>query len=170
MASRLSYFLTNSAPDEFLLAAAEDGRLLTRAGLEQQTTRLLDLPAARQAFRHTIASYWSLDALDALSRPAQVFPTFTSTLGPSFKEEVLRTVEDVIFDRDADVRELFDQRVTFVNAELSSFYGWPALSGSGFSKVTRPDGLVSVFWVKPASWQCETTSTPPHRPPVAFSC
>jgi hypothetical protein len=139
LASRLSYFLTNDAPDDALLAAAADGSLLTPSGLTAHANRLLASSKSRLAVRRTFASLLSLDALDFLSRPTQVFPKFTSTLGAALKEETLKSIEDVTFDRDADVRELFDSKATFVNAELAGFYGLPVPSGAGFSRVVRPD-------------------------------
>src|SRR5207249_2644005 len=64
---------------------------------------------------------------------------FTATLGPALKEETLLSIEDIVFS-DGDYRRLFDQRQTFVNAELAAFYGVPAPAASGFSKVALPDG------------------------------
>lgn len=138
LASRLSYFLTNDAPDDVLMVAAADGRLLTREGLTAEANRLLGLPSSRQALRRIYASLLSLDALDKLARSTQVFPKFTPTLGAAMKEETLRSFEDVVFDRQADFRELFDDRATFVNAELATFYGWTPPPGSGFSRMVRP--------------------------------
>jgi hypothetical protein len=139
MASRLSYFLTNDTPDEALLTAAASGALVTPAGVAAQATRLLGLPGARAAVRGFFASLLSLDALDTLTRPKELFPLYSPTLGAAMKQETAMTVEDLVFGRDADYRSLFDQRETFLNAELAALYGVPAPGGSGFSRVTLPD-------------------------------
>jgi hypothetical protein len=138
MASRLSYFLLGDTPDDTLLASAASGALATPDGVRAEAERLVALPAARTAVRRFVAALLSLDLLDGLTRPVQVFPKFTSTLGAALKEQALRTFEDLVFDRDASYRELFDQSATFVNDELAAFYGLPAVGGAAFSRVTLP--------------------------------
>jgi len=140
MAARLSFFLTNSAPDDALLDAAAAGTLVTPSAVAAQTDRLLGKPQARQALRSFTTSLLALDGLDGLSRPTQLFPRFTPTLGPALKEETLLTFEDLVFDRDGDYRELFTRSSTFANPELAAFYGLPAPAGAGFSQVTFPAG------------------------------
>src|SRR4029078_6737011 len=81
MASRLSYFLTGTMPDDALMACAGAVALLTTAEVQAQATRLLALPAARDTVRAFFNAMLSLDNLDTLTRPTQVFPKFTPTLG-----------------------------------------------------------------------------------------
>jgi hypothetical protein len=138
MASRLSYFLTNDTPDDALLAAAASGSLATREGVQAEAARLLALPDAHDAMRTFFSTLLSLDSLDTLSRPVEIFPKFTPTLGPAMKEETLLGFEDLVFTRDGDYRGLFDQPQTFVNGELASLYGVAAPSGNGFAQVTLP--------------------------------
>ncbi|MFO0727326.1 MAG: DUF1592 domain-containing protein [Myxococcota bacterium] len=140
MASRLSYFLTGDRPDDALLDAAEAGELTTSAGLTAAIDRLLAKDEARAAVRSFFSVMLALEGLDNFTRPAALYPAFTPTLGAALKEETLRTLEDAVFDRDLDYRRVFDQRETFVNAELASFYGVPAPSGSGFQRVSLPEG------------------------------
>jgi hypothetical protein len=139
MASRLSYFLTNDTPDEALLAAAASGALVTPAGVAAQATRLLGLPGARAAVRTFFAELLSLGALDTLTRPKELFPLYSPTLGAAMKEETALTVDDLVFGRDGDYRALFDQRETFLNAELAALYGVPAPAGAAFARVTLPE-------------------------------
>jgi hypothetical protein len=141
MASRLSYFLTNDTPDEALLAAAASGALVTPAGVAAQATRLLGLPGARAAVRTFFTELLSLGGLDVLTRPKELFPLYSPTLGPAMKQETALTVEDLVFGRDGDYRALFDQRETFVNAELAALYGVPAPApaANGFGRVTLPE-------------------------------
>jgi len=138
MASRLSYFLTGNMPDDALMAAAASGSLLTSAGVQAQVARLLDLPAAHDSLRGFFATMLSLDNLDTLTRPTQLFPQFTSTLGAAMKQETALVFDDLVFGRDGDYRRLFDQTETFVNAELAALYGLPAPAGAGFARTTLP--------------------------------
>lgn len=138
MASRLSYFLSNNAPDETLIAAASSDELLTSDGIKAQVARLLSLPSARDAVRSFFVDLLALDNLDTLSRPVEVFPKYTRSLGPAMKRETELVIEDLVFTRDGDYRHLFDQPETFVNDELAAFYGVTAPSGSDFAQVMLP--------------------------------
>ena len=81
--------------------------------------------------RGFFASLLALDSLDTLTRPVELFPQFTPTLGAAMKQETLLVLDDLVFARDGDYRHLFDQQETFVNAELAALYGVPAPAGAG---------------------------------------
>jgi hypothetical protein len=100
--------------------------------------RLLDGASARGALQKFFTSLLSLDNLDTLARPAEVYPEFSASLGPALKQETLRTIDDSIFERDGDYRELFSQSETFVNPELAKLYGFSAPTGSDFMRVSLP--------------------------------
>lgn len=140
MASRLSYFLTGNMPDDALLDAAQAGELTTLAGVNAQADRLLAKSDARDAMRIFFSVMLSLGGLDNFTRPPQLYPLFTPTLGSALKEETLLTLDDAVFVRELDYRRVFDQFDTFVNDELADFYG-VARPGSGdFERVTLPEG------------------------------
>jgi hypothetical protein len=138
MASRLSYFLTNNTPDDALLAAAAADGLATPAGVQAQATRLLALPAAHAAVGSFFRALLALDNLDTFTRPVQLFPKYTPTIGAAMKQETLSVLDDLVFASDGDYRHLFDQADTFVNGELAGLYGVPAPAGTGFARVTLP--------------------------------
>ncbi len=164
MASRLSYFLLNDTPDDALLAAAATGSLTTSDGLTAQTQRLLATPKARAAVRTFFTAMLRLDGLDTLSRPVELFPASTPTLIAAMKEEPLRTLEDLVFDSQRDYRSVFDQRFTFVNAELARFYGLPQPGGADFARVDLPSqrlGLLSQAGV--LAVHDHSTSTSPTK-------
>jgi hypothetical protein len=138
MASRLSYFLTNNTPDDALLAAAAADGLVTPAGVQAQATRLLSLPAAHTAVGSFFRALLALDNLDTFTRPVQLFPKYTPTIGGAMKQETLSVLDDLVFASDGDYRHLFDQTDTFVNGELAALYGVPAPAGTGFARVTLP--------------------------------
>lgn len=137
-ATRLSLFLWSSAPDPALLAAAESGSLDSPAGLAQEVDRLLASPRLRDATRAFFTDWWRLRDLDRLAKDPAVFKHYSPDLGGMAREETLRLVEHVVFDRDADFGELFTTRTTFVNRRLAALYNVPAATEEGFGKIELP--------------------------------
>ncbi len=123
MASRLSFLLWNRPPDAELLDAAENGDLHDPEGIEAQARRLLADPRARSAVQEFFAQYLDLGKLDGVSRDATLYPTFTPSLAEAMRTEVKLLVDDLVVRRNADVRQLFSTRRTFVNSELAALYG-----------------------------------------------
>ncbi len=123
MASRLSFLFWNSIPDEALLDAAERGDLDTEDGLLMEAWRLLEDERAEKAVQRFFAEYLDLGRLEGLDRDPARYPTFTPTVARSMRSEVELLVHDLVFRRDADIRELFATRRTFVNEELATLYG-----------------------------------------------
>jgi hypothetical protein len=123
LASRLSFFLWDSTPDDALLDAASTGSLDTPTGLAASVDRMLASPKARQGLRAFVTDWLQLARLDGLSKDAMIFPSFSADLGASAREEVLRNVDFHVFDRDLDLRDLLTTRETFVNRRLAAIYG-----------------------------------------------
>ncbi|MDQ3034674.1 MAG: DUF1592 domain-containing protein [Myxococcota bacterium] len=138
MASRLSYALWSSTPDETLLAAAERGELATEDGVRREAERMLASPRARSAVRSFFGEMLRLEALDRLPQDPALYPNMSDTIGAAMRESTLRTIETQLFDGDASYRSLFDSRSTFVDAELADLYGLPAPDGGGFVEVELP--------------------------------
>jgi hypothetical protein len=112
MASRLSYLLWNTTPDDELLAAAERGDLVDDAGLEAQVERLLDSPRSRTCARSS-----DIYGLDRSSRPraqgSRSFPAFSSKLTRR-EEQTLRVIVEHLLTEDGDYREPFTTRKSFM--------------------------------------------------------
>ena len=138
MASRLSFFLWNTTPDETLLDAAQAGELATDGGLATQVDRLLGSERAREGVRSFFAEWLDLTELDDLGKDPTVFKHYSADLGPAAREETLRMVEHLIFDENADYRMLFLTRTTFVNGRLAAIYNVPAPVGDGFGRIELP--------------------------------
>lgn len=138
MASRLSFFLWNTTPDDELLDAAQSGALVDASGLQQQAERLLASPRAREGARNFFGEYLGLSELTHLSKDPTVFTYFSPEVGPAAREETLRLFEHFVFDLDADYRDLLTTRVTFVNPKLASMYGIPAPNLDGFGRTEHP--------------------------------
>jgi hypothetical protein len=140
MASRLSFLLWNTTPDDELLDAAVGDALLTEAGLLEQAERMLADPRASAAVQEFFAQYFDLGRLDGIARDPVVYPLFSSTLPQSMRTEVQLLVDDFVFRRDADIRGIFGTRSTFVNEELAMLYGVdaPGASPIAFVPVELP--------------------------------
>jgi hypothetical protein len=142
MATRLSFFLRGSTPDDELLDAADRGELTTADGVRTQAERLLASEGGKKALDDFFGELLHLSPLDALVRDPKNFPAMTPTLGASMQTEAKMVFSDLVFTRDADFRDLFDTPHTFVNDELANLYGLPATGKSGFSAIDLPsDGL-----------------------------
>lgn len=142
MASRLSFFLWDSIPDDALLDAAERGDLDNDAGVAREVDRMLASPKARRGLRAFVTDWLKLDGLDALSKDAAVFPSFSADFGAAAREEVLRNAESFAFDDARDFRDFFTARETWVNRRLAALYGvqFPLREASvnEFARVTLP--------------------------------
>ncbi|KIG19478.1 Cellulose-binding domain protein [Enhygromyxa salina] len=121
VASRMSYFLWSSMPDETLLAAADDGALSTPAQLEAQARRMLADDRAKDAFLHFHEQWFDLGRIDTVSKLPE--HNFDDQLRTSAKQEALRFVEHVIFDEDGTLGDLLTSNRTFVDDRLAPIYG-----------------------------------------------
>ncbi len=138
LASRLAFLVTNSTPDDTLLDAAKAGKLATTAGLGAEAQRLLASPRAHDAMSNFFSELFELSNLDSLPESPTFFPEVSATLGASMRGETLRVLDDIAFGSGVDYRTLFDTTTTYVNTELASLYGLPAVTGTDYVRVTLP--------------------------------
>lgn len=126
LASRLSYFLWNSMPDDALLAAAGNGELATPAGIEKQARRLLSDPQARDAVATFQEQWLRIDHIDDLSRSATSFPAWNDATSPAALRASTAAYADYLFwDRGTLAAYLTDSN-GFVSNETSAFFGVPS--------------------------------------------
>ena len=145
LASRLSYLLWNTTPDDELLAAAAAGELADEAGTMAQVDRLLASPRAQDGLVQLFVDMFDLDALLSLQKDVALLPAFTGTIGPAMREEMVRVIADTVVVK-RDYRQLFATTDGFVNAELAALYGLPG-EFTDFTPVTLPDnrgGLLTL--------------------------
>ncbi len=135
LASRLSYFLWNTMPDDELLALAAKGQL--RPNLEAQVRRMLRDPKSR-SFLHGFAEQWlTLRKLELASPDPTLFPTFTPALREAMVTESLLFFEALVRD-DRSILDLIDADFTFVNEPLARHYGIAGVTGPEFVRVRLP--------------------------------
>ena len=165
LASRLSFFLWSSIPDEELLALAEQGRLADTVTLEQQVRRMLADPRATDALVNDFAAQWlNLRRVDEVVVDPNQYPQYDATLLEAFKREVELFIASTVRD-DRSVVELLNADYTFVNERLARHYEIPGIYGSRFRRVALPDanqrgGLLA------AGALLATTSYPDRTSPV----
>ena len=134
LASRLSFFLWSSLPDDELRDAVESGELRTRAGLERQVRRMLADPRS-QSLVDNFASQWlHLRNLESIRPDMRLFPDFDDNLRQAFRRETELLLETVIRE-DRSVLDLLRADYTFVNERLAKHYGIPHVYGSRFRRV-----------------------------------
>jgi hypothetical protein len=139
MASRLSFLILDAPPDSDLRSAAEKGELMTVEGIRAQAGRLLDDPRARAALTRFFRDFMNIGILDGLDKQPDKFPQLSATLGTSMRVEIERMFEENVFEREADFRDLFTTRETYVNEDLARVYGIEGISGPDWTPVTLAD-------------------------------
>ena len=159
LASRLSYFLWASTPDEALLQSAESGALHDPAELEAQARRMLADPKADALVESFAAQWLKLRALAPASPAADVFPNFDQALKAAMKDETTLFLKSFVRE-DHSLLELLDARYTYLNDRLAQHYGIGGVTGAQMQKValTTPQrsgilGHASIL----------TLTSPPNR-------
>jgi Protein of unknown function (DUF1592)/Protein of unknown function (DUF1588)/Protein of unknown function (DUF1587)/Protein of unknown function (DUF1585)/Protein of unknown function (DUF1595) len=137
LASRLSFFLWSSIPDEELLKLAIDGRLRQPAVLERQTRRMLADPKSRSLITNFANQWLFLRELKNANPDVTIFPDFDDNLRQAFQRETELLFESVIRE-DRSVLDLLDSNYTFVNERLARHYGIPNIYGPDFRRVPVP--------------------------------
>ena len=135
-ASRLSYFLWDTMPDEGLLATAAKGELATAAQIEQAARRMLDDDRARPAFHEFLAQWMRFDRVLSATRDRRRYREFNSELAAAMIEETRRLFDHLLWN-DRNFMELFTAEYTFVSADLARLYGLSE-PASEFAKVAYP--------------------------------
>jgi hypothetical protein len=126
LASRLSYFLTGTMPDDQLLAAAEADGLQTPEDIASQAERLLATSEARAQVAEFFAGWLSLRAVERLQRDTAQFPAWSSTLPALLEHETRAFATKVVFDGTGDLRTLLTAPFTYGDPSLAAYYGGTA--------------------------------------------
>src|SRR5581483_6760527 len=138
LASRLSFFLWSSIPDDQLLAAAQQGKLSDPKELAQQVRRMLADPRSRTLTTNFAFQWLKVRDMDALEPDPFIYPSFDRPLRAAFRREMELFVESV-FREDRSVVDLLSANFTFVNERLAAHYGIENVRGDQFRRVTLSD-------------------------------
>jgi hypothetical protein len=135
LASRLSFFIWSSMPDDELLTLAEQGRLREPATLEKQVRRLVADPKSAALTDNFTGQWLNLRALTTIAPNPNVYPDFDDNLRQAFRQEVELWFDSIVRE-DRSVLELLNSDYTFVDERLATHYGIPNVYGSRFRRIT----------------------------------
>jgi mono/diheme cytochrome c family protein len=138
LASRLSFFLWSSIPDDELLEVARRGLLKNRAVVERQARRMLADPKSERLVTNFAGQWLYLRNLKNQTPNSVDFPDFDDNLRQAFLRETELFVGSILHE-DRSVLDLMTADFTFVNERLAKHYGYPNIYGSHFRRVTHPD-------------------------------
>jgi len=182
IASRLSFFLWSSIPDDELLQTAAAGKLKDPKVLEAEVKRMLADPKAEALVKNFAFQWLGVRALDRVDPDRNLFPSYNENFREDFKTEMALWVGD-IFQNDRSVLDLLTANYTYVNERLALLYGIENVRGDRFRKVTLSDPnrwgllgkgavLMSTSYanrtapVLRGQWILENVvGVPPHAPP-----
>jgi mono/diheme cytochrome c family protein len=139
LASRLSYFLWNSMPDDELLSLAERRRLSVPQVLDAQVARLLADPKSAAMAENFAGQWLEIRNLDTIKPDPQKFPAWTPELREAMKTET-RMFFDTILRENRPIGDFIDARYTFLNELLAKHYGIDGVSGPEFRRVDLETG------------------------------
>ncbi len=166
IASRLSYFIYASMPDDALFEAADAGNLTEPEELEAQVDRMLADPKS-MALVEKLASAWlSADRVDLLNPNPTLYPTFDEELRQSMKKELQLFLQEFLTD-DVSFKDMLDADFTYLNDRLAAHYGVPDANPlRGFTRVSLADlpergGLLTMGAVAAATSVANNDPTAP---------
>lgn len=165
LASRLSYLLWNTMPDDALLAAAAAGELDTAAGVRAAATRLLDDPRARAQLRRFHEQAYELGEYRDLDKSTAAFPGWRREIGAMMEEETLRFLDDVVA-KGGSVADVLLSNRAFVNADLARIYGLAGSFGADYQEVDLDPTVRAGFITRAGFLARNATLTEPdpiHR-------
>jgi hypothetical protein len=138
LASRLSFFLWGSLPDEQLLSLAKAHKLSDKKTLDREVHRMLEDPRSEALATRFAAQWLRLQDLDKVHPDVFLFPDFDLQLADAMRTETTLFFKDIV-QNDRSVMDLFTANWTYVNERLAHHYGIPNVAGPEFRKVTYPD-------------------------------
>jgi hypothetical protein len=136
MASRLSYLLWGSMPDDALMTAADGDQLTTPDQIASQARRMLQDPKARPAIEQFYAEWLQIASLDGVAKDPKTYPDFTPTLRTSMQAETRAFVDWVMWSGDGRLETLLTAPVSFLNIELAHAYGVQGVTGTSLQQVS----------------------------------
>ncbi|HEY1238914.1 MAG TPA: DUF1592 domain-containing protein [Bryobacteraceae bacterium] len=135
LASRVSFFLWSSIPDDELLRVASEGKLEDPAVFDRQVRRMIEDPRSQALVQNFAGQWLQLRNVRNVQPNTDEFPDFDENLRQSFRRETELLLESIVHE-DRNVLDLLTADYTFVNERLARHYGIPDIYGSRFRRVT----------------------------------
>jgi hypothetical protein len=137
LATRLSYFLWKSLPDDQLFLLASEGKLSEPAILTSEVDRMLDDEKAHRFIEDFLDQWLELEDVDATTPDKKLYPEYDDLLRQAMLEETRQFFSELIWD-DRSIRELIDSEFAFLNRRLAEHYDIKGVEGLELRKVTLP--------------------------------
>ena len=174
-ASRLSFLLWNTTPDDALLAAAGRGELDSKSGLAAHVDRMLTSPRLTDGVRAFFSDLLEFEDIETVSKDGTIFPRFSRSVMNDAEEQTLRTITDHLISRNGDYRDLFTTRHTFMTRNLGIVYRVPVAAEEGWEpyEFSEDDGRAGLmtqisFLALHGLWKISTVLVNTARPKMAL--
>lgn len=165
VASRVSFGLWDSSPDEELLKAAAAGQLTTREQISAQVHRMLPDLRTRAKLRGFFMQLLKIDQAPDIAKDSVAFPEFDPQIASDLRTSLELTLDDVV-NGNSDFRELLLGESIYLNGRLAKLYGTDLIEDSPFQKMTLEDGKRAGVLTHPyllSAFAYTSTSSPIHR-------
>ncbi len=166
VASRISFGLWDSAPDEELLGAAAAGQLSTREQVSAQVHRMLPDLRTRAKLGGFFLQLLKIDQVPDIAKDSAAFPEFSPEVASDLRTSLEMTLDDVVWSGRSDFRELLLGESIYLNGRLAKLYGTDLIEDSTFQKMTLDDGKRAGVITHPyllSAFAYTSTSSPIHR-------
>ncbi|MCA9603597.1 MAG: DUF1592 domain-containing protein [Myxococcales bacterium] len=166
LASKLSYFLWNTMPDEELAGAADRGEVHTPEQIEAQARRMLDSELARVTTANMHSQWLGLPTVFAVTKDLTKYREFTDEVRGDLVQETTAFLDEVVWNDEGSVKDIFTAPFSMMNARLADFYGVKGVTGDAFVRAdvdtTQRLGLLGQGSLMAALSKIDRTS-PVHR-------
>lgn len=165
LATRLSYFLWGSMPDDALLMAAANDELQTPEQLEAQTRRMIADPRARELVNDFYRQWLGLDALETMVKDANTYPEWTPEVTQAWKDSLYAFIDHIHFEKNGSLVDLMSAPELFLDASIAPLYGF-APTDAGMNAFVAPNTERAGLLTQPAVMALlayPTQSSPIHR-------
>ena len=166
VASRISFGLWDSAPDEELLKAAAAGQLSTREQVSAQVHRMLPDLRTRAKLSGFFLQLLKVEQPPDIAKDSAAFPEFDPQVASDLRTSLELTLDDVVWSGKSDFRELLLGESVYLNGRLAKLYGTDLIEDSPFQKMTLDDGKRAGVITHPyllSAFAYTSTSSPIHR-------
>lgn len=166
VASRLSFSLWDSSPDDELLAAAKEGQLRTAQQITSQAQRMLNDPRARGKVRNFFRDWLEMERATEMSKDKSTFPDFTDQALSDLRTSLEMFIDDVVWSPKSDYRQLLLADYLYLNGRLAKLYGANLPEDSDFQKVKFNSKLRTGVITHPyllSVFAYHKSSSPIHR-------
>lgn len=166
IASRLSFALWDSIPDQPLLQAAAAGKLTKPDEVRRQAVRMLDDPRTRAKLREFFLQWLAVDRFTDLAKDSKRFPDFDAEIVTDLRVSLELFLADVAWSEASDFRQLLTSDALFLNGRLAEIYGAQLAAEAPFQKISAPPGERAGVLTHPylmAGFAYSSSSSPIHR-------